>query len=535
MKKILLLALLLSANAGAAITYIGAGTAVDGADGANLSPTLHASTTAGDLIVCSAGQKNGTALPTATGYDVLNSRNTRGATVMLGRIATGSDTPSIVYTDKTAGRGTIAQCATFRGTLSTISGIVSASSATDNVAQQNMATPALAPVVDNTVAIVMAFKENDWNGDNIAALATMTEIGQPERTSNQQVGIVWDYVIQTTRADIAASSFASSSGGSAEAMSLAVSLLPDTSGRQNVTLTSVNADSWCADFNVLATPDIATGDQVQIDRVTSPGGYPWAQDVDCNARFTGTSARQSVTYQVFDTSAGALMASGPGTLWINNQAPVALFDSYDTVLAEDAAMTTVDLRTLFTDAESDTLTVTSSDTGTGTGADKRPAGTTISGSSWSGTPTTAGTGSFTLTATDITGATTTLLVTWEVAAPLSFSAIDSEATTTGYTLTLTPNTDMQVCVVALTVGSTAPLGAQIIAGTDGLGGAAAVHVCSSAVSGQTFSLTISGRTIPKADVYAVGYVNPSYTSVVSQPNLLKLPPAGRRYTEVVLP
>ena len=60
MRKLLALLLLLPGLAHGAITYIGAGTASNAIDGGAVTPSVHASTTTGDLVLCLVGQKNGT-------------------------------------------------------------------------------------------------------------------------------------------------------------------------------------------------------------------------------------------------------------------------------------------------------------------------------------------------------------------------------------------------------------------------------------------------------------------------------------------
>lgn len=250
MRKLLALLLLLPGLAHGAITYIGAGTASNATDGGAVTPAVHASTTNGDLILCLVGQKNGTdyTILTSTGYTQLYGRNgTLGhsAIALLGKIATGSDSVSVDSSDNTAGRTVIGQCATFRGTLNTVTGIVSASAGTDNAAQAVLNTPALTVTDANTLVVVGGIRDHMWNTDNPGPLSTMTEIGQPDRTSSAQAALKWDYVIQTTAANISADTTTwASTLNTAEATSIIVSLKP-----------AVVAPTWSVSPTVSAQDD----------------------------------------------------------------------------------------------------------------------------------------------------------------------------------------------------------------------------------------------------------------------------------------
>lgn len=199
---------------------------------------------------------------------------------------------------------------------------------------------------------------------------------------------------------------------------------------QFVKLTSVSGTSPC---NSITSPTVAAGDYLIIDPVMSPLSVPPLKiniGADCDLNYTGAASRQSAAWAIYDASATALMAGSPGNLVFNDQAPFA--DSPVSIgpLPTGTSMGTIAFDQEFTDAENDPITCTSSDTGTGTGADTRPAGTTITGCSWSGTPTANGTsGSFTITAADPAGATGTLVVNWNVASQVATPTCSSDITT----------------------------------------------------------------------------------------------------------
>ena len=228
MRKLLALLCLLPGLAHGAITYIGAGSASNAIDGGAVTPSVHASTTTGDLIVCAVAQKNATdyTILTSTGYTMLYGRNRSGGNTLaiIGKIATGSDTVSVDSSDNTVGRTVISQCATFRGTLGTVTGIVDGSAGTDNAAQTNIDTPALTVTAANSVVLIVGMRANQFAAEDIAVLSGMdAEIGQPERTSSATVGMIWDYDIQTTASSKSASAFVTTTN-TATAVAVALNL-----------------------------------------------------------------------------------------------------------------------------------------------------------------------------------------------------------------------------------------------------------------------------------------------------------------------
>lgn len=199
-----------------AITSVGTGTAQNNTNGSSITPTRHASTTIGDLVVVLVGQKNSTDYTTiaesgATYTRLAGLQGSSGSTLTLwGKIMTASESdPTFTSSDTTAGRTLIGQAHTFRGTLDTVSGIVAHSATGSGAAATAITSPALTVTTDNTVVVACGIRANQWAAEDIAALATMTEIGQPERTSSATVAMIWDYVIQTTAANISSGAWTS--------------------------------------------------------------------------------------------------------------------------------------------------------------------------------------------------------------------------------------------------------------------------------------------------------------------------------------
>lgn len=206
-----------------------------------------------------------------------------------------------------------------------------------------------------------------------------------------------------------------------DATTLADEMLDAPAGYQYDLLTSVSTTSPCKELNdIPISPTIATADVVKTTTTVSPGGETLTTGADCEMQYLDSNGtRRTTTLDVYDTTAGDWMSGGPTTIYFNNDPPtcVAADCLYDTgsTFINGNAIDAVDLTGLFTDSENDTLTITTSDTGTGTGTDKRPAGTTITNGSWTGTPSCASgntSGSFTVTATDVANDTETVDVTW---------------------------------------------------------------------------------------------------------------------------
>lgn len=203
----LLLSLPLAAQA--AITHRFTGTAANAVDGGSHTPTLGGTTNAGDLITCAVTQRAATDYTTitasgyTTSYGKTNSNS--GTVALLTKIAAGGDAdPSISSSDTATGHTIISQCAVWAGALNTVTGIVAHSNSAENTGATSIAMPSLTVTTDNTLILAIGGKANDWNAENpiIGASDALTELGQPERTSSAQTGLVWAYRIQTTAANV---------------------------------------------------------------------------------------------------------------------------------------------------------------------------------------------------------------------------------------------------------------------------------------------------------------------------------------------
>lgn len=216
-----------------AITWRFTGTAANALSGASHTPTLGGTTVAGNLKLCAVTQKNAadhTALVVDGFTLLLGKTNSSGGTIgLFGAISGDGDAdPAVSSTDTTSGRTIISQCAVFTGTLDTVTGIIAHSNTAENDNATSITMPALTGVTTpNTLIVSLAGKANDWNLENpiIGASDALTELGQPERTTSAQIGLVWAYRIQTDAADVTTGDVTLSEN-SAKSQAIIVSIKP---------------------------------------------------------------------------------------------------------------------------------------------------------------------------------------------------------------------------------------------------------------------------------------------------------------------
>jgi hypothetical protein len=190
--------------------FVSAGTAAH-ANNASVSPGLPASIAAGDLLLIWAAIRNsGTGtVNTPTGYTLLlDMSNAR----LFGKIASASESgPTVAFTDGVANADTSAQMAAFRNVPLT----ATASGALLNASAQNIVTPALAyESVDSALIVWPAWKQDDWTSVDI--VSSGIEIGEPDTTTGDDQGVVWDYRIPPPPVStVAARTFVVTGGASA--------------------------------------------------------------------------------------------------------------------------------------------------------------------------------------------------------------------------------------------------------------------------------------------------------------------------------
>jgi hypothetical protein len=196
----------------AAMSFVNAGTAAH-ASNASVAPGVPASIAAGDVLLMLAAIRNSGAGAPATpaGWSKLVDA---GNMCLFGKIAGGSESsPTVTFTGGVANADTSAQIAAFRGV-----DLAPLAAATQlNSSGQDIAAPAvnLAEAVDHAMVLHLGWKQDDWT--SVAPVADGTEIGEPDTTTGDDQGIVWDYRLITTFAfaTVNARTFAVTGGGAA--------------------------------------------------------------------------------------------------------------------------------------------------------------------------------------------------------------------------------------------------------------------------------------------------------------------------------
>lgn len=181
----------------------------DSQNNASVAPGLPPGTSIGDMVLIFASIRNsGAGTPnTPAGWTlVCNMTNAR----IFGRIYDGVWTmPTVSFAGGVANADTLAQACAFRGPThqgASLAGLLNASA-------QNIAYPALTVPSDNMLIVVAGWKQDDFT--SVATLAGMVEINERTTTTGDDASQVWDYVAQTTKANIGAGSFVVTGGASA--------------------------------------------------------------------------------------------------------------------------------------------------------------------------------------------------------------------------------------------------------------------------------------------------------------------------------
>lgn len=203
------------------ITFGAAGTAAH-ASNASVTPGIPASVATGNLLLVLAAIRNsGTGLPVVpSGYERIPAFPADSNVQLFGKVATSSGevAPTITFTAGVANADTSAQMCRVAGAFSSPTEAFVVSNAQLNASAQDIAYPAINLVVpnvnlDNCLVLHIGWKADDWT--SVATIASSTEIGEPDTTTGDDQGLVWDYRIQTTAADIAAGTFVVTGGASA--------------------------------------------------------------------------------------------------------------------------------------------------------------------------------------------------------------------------------------------------------------------------------------------------------------------------------
>lgn len=209
------------------VTFGAAGTAAH-ANNANVTPGIPASVAVGNLLLVLAAIRNsGAGIPnTPSGYVRLAAFHVDSNVQLFAKIATSSESaPTISFSGGVANADTSAQMIRLGGQYYDVDNVLVESNSILNGSNQNIPYPPLNVRQDNCIVIYAGWKQDDWT--SVATIAGATEIGEPDTVTGDDQGIVWDRVIQTTRANIAAGSFAVTGGVSAISRAAVIALRCD--------------------------------------------------------------------------------------------------------------------------------------------------------------------------------------------------------------------------------------------------------------------------------------------------------------------
>jgi len=237
-------------------SFVAAGAAAHAVN-ASVTPTLPNHAARDALYVLAAIRNSGAGVPAtaSAGWERLEVFPTDSNVQLFGKIAeSAAETdPTITFSGGVANADTSAQAFRARGTTLDIV----AAAAQLNGSAQDIAYPALTLPDDlinwNQVFVLfLGWKQDDWT--SVATLASSVEIGEPDTTTGDDQGIVWDRLSVGVAANIASGSFVVTGGTNAISRGAVVAFYVV---EQNLTVTrSVNG----------ATLALAPGDDVQLWR-----------------------------------------------------------------------------------------------------------------------------------------------------------------------------------------------------------------------------------------------------------------------------
>jgi hypothetical protein len=240
------------------ITFVAAATAVTGVN-ADLFPTLPAGYTTGDLLLAHVTIRNsgtGTPVTSTSGWTKLCDNANQ---VLYGKVATSAaeTAPAFGWSGSVSDADVSAQCFAFRGTAQAIADVVAASAKQLNGSAQNIAYPALTVLGDGEAVLILGWKQDD--STSVTTPAGYTLIGTQQMTAGSDTLATGFYKIETTAANVSASSITVTGGTSQISRGMVVAFRPAAC------LAAVEQDTWPARVLLTAT-GLTPGDTVTLYR-----------------------------------------------------------------------------------------------------------------------------------------------------------------------------------------------------------------------------------------------------------------------------
>jgi hypothetical protein len=218
---------------------------------ASVAPGLPAGHAAGNLLLCLAAIRNsGAGVPSGcvassgewNRWPVFEAASN---VQLFAKIDNGAEAaPTVSFTGGVAGADTSAQLIKVAGAFYDVDELLVRKASCLNPSAQNIQYPGIPVRWPNCLILYLGWKADDWT--SVATIAGATEIAESDTTTGDDQGIVWDYVIQTSRAHIPPGVFTVTGGGSAVSRGAVLAIRCD---RQAWTVTRA-VNGWSGSHSV---------------------------------------------------------------------------------------------------------------------------------------------------------------------------------------------------------------------------------------------------------------------------------------------
>lgn len=242
-------------------SFVAAGVAATSTNTGPVTPALPAGIAANDTLLAAVFGATGAA-STPSGWTLLCDasvdRDSSKRLHLFARTYDGTGgAPSFTFSGPVgATTDLVAQTAAFRGLPLDVSKLLVSFATSKNSSAQDITTPVMRIRHRRRLIIAIGAKHDDWT--SVATFApsgtTFTEIGEPDTTTGDDAGLVWDYAFQTSAVNIPASSFVVTGGASAASWGMIVVL---QGGKQTLAVSARGANGTTA-------RSWAVGDRVEV-------------------------------------------------------------------------------------------------------------------------------------------------------------------------------------------------------------------------------------------------------------------------------
>ena len=292
-----------------ALTYVGVGTAAAG-NNASLTPALPSGWAVDDLLLVYVSSRGNGTWTAPTGwtqiFQVAHSSSGINKIACFYKFAVSDEVaPAMTYSGGASGQTTLAQVCAFRGSIPNspvdILGSASSNSSATNIGPISGITT----TSGNGVIIVFGHRADDWT--SVATLSgdslTWVEIGEPDTTSGNDAGQVWDYALFSSNVTVTSKTFTVSGGSAQTGLGIMLSIAENSSiNKTIVDVVSAKTDSAILVFNYLSEK----ADSIALtDAVVTALGYGVSKNdaisrADSIASLFGIAASAIDTLNILD-------------------------------------------------------------------------------------------------------------------------------------------------------------------------------------------------------------------------------------------